>query len=200
LISYLVKTDTDFDTLFSDTELSITEFIMNRCHYHQWFEREICPNCTGRDVQRLQALLNLKYELTLAEDGIYGRKTIDVIEQIQMNSNLPVTGICDRRTLYIIENEPDGEPPRHGIKKIYQNKQLLQFLVLAIPLLVMAIALWKPELIGFIFHQDRLKILFFVSCVVWFLLVVDKILGLEISQILIELTKFLRDFLQIHNQ
>lgn len=173
---------------------------MNRWHCHQWFEREICPNCTGKDVQKLQALLNLKYELTLAEDGIYGRKTIDVIEQIQKNSNLPVTGICDRPTLNVIESEPDGDNRRHGIKKTYPNKKILQFFVLAIPLLIMAIALWKPELIAFIFHQDRLRILFFVSCVVWFLLVVDKILGLEVSQILTELTKYLRDFLQIHNQ
>ena len=173
---------------------------MNRWHYHRWFEREICPNDTGDDVQKLQALLNLKYELTLIEDGIYGRKTIDVIEQIQKNSNLPVTGICDRPTLNVIESEPDGDNRRQGTKKKYSNKKLLQFFVLAIPVSIMAIFLWKPELMAFIFHQDRLKILFFVSCLVWVLLIVDKIFGLEISQILTELTKYLRDFLQIHNQ
>lgn len=165
-----------------------------------WFNREIRLNDIGDDVQKLQALLNQKYRTKLIEDGIYGMITMELIQRIQYNEGLPVTGICDLRTLSIIKNEPDGEFPRHSIKKKYQNKQLLQFLVLAIPLSVMAIFLWKPDLINFIFRKNEIGIIFFVSCTFWALLIIDKITGVEVSsQVLTELIRYLRDFLQLHN-
>lgn len=65
----------------------------------------------------------------------------------------------------------------------------------------MAVFLWKPDLISLIFRKNGLGIIFFVSCVFWALLIIDKIFGLEVSsQVLTELIRYLRDFLQLHNQ
>ena len=165
-----------------------------------WFYREIRLNDIGDDVQQLQALLNQKYRTKLIEDGIYGVITMRLIERIQLNGGLRVTGTCDRRTLNIIENEPDGESPRHGIKKKHQNKQLLQLLILAMPLLIMVVFLCKPDLINLIFRKNGLGIIFFVSCMFWALLIIDKITGVEVSsQVLTEFIRYLRDFLQLHN-
>ncbi|WP_158500426.1 peptidoglycan-binding protein [Xenococcus sp. PCC 7305] len=164
--------------------------------------RELCLNDIGQDVRQLQTLINQKYGLTLIEDGIYGKKTLEVIEQIQTNSNLSVTGICDRHTLKVIEQEKDwdyrGQMRKH--KNKYLNKNLLRFVILIMPLLIMAIFLLRPDLIAFIFHKDRLKIFFFVSCVAWISLIVNHVFGLEVNQLLTELLRYFRDFIKLYNQ
>ncbi len=170
------------------------------------FDREIRPNHTGDDVQQLQVLLNLNFGTLLIEDGIYGRKTIEIVKQIQTKRNLPVTGICDRQTLRVIENEKNCDEDwnenldNHRTFNTRQRKSL-QFLILAMPLLIMLFFLWKPDLINLIFRKNGLGIIFFVSCMFWALLIIDKITGVEVSsQVLTELIRYLRDFLQLNNQ
>ena len=171
----------------------------------RWFGRKIRLNDTGGDVKKLQALINQKYGTELIEDGIYGRITIEVTKQIQTNSNLPVTGICDRQTLRVIENERNYDEDwndyhNHGVSN-NRKRQLFQFLILAMPLSIMAVLLWNPELISLIFRRNGLGIFFFVSCVFWILLITDKVFGLGVSsQVLTELIRYLKDFLQLHNQ
>ncbi|MEM9271863.1 MAG: peptidoglycan-binding domain-containing protein [Cyanobacteria bacterium P01_F01_bin.143] len=164
--------------------------------------RELCLNDVGQDVRQLQAQLNQKYGLTLIEDGIYGKKTLEVIKHIQNNSNLSVTGICDRHTLQVIEQEKDWDyrGQRRKQKNKYLNKKLLRFLILAMPLLIMAIFLLNPNLIALIFHKDRVRIFFFISCIAWISLIVNHIFGLEVNQLLTELLRYFRDFIQLYNQ
>ena len=73
-----------------------------------WFEdqieitfilrRVLKKGCKGDDVKYIQKLLNDKYKFGLAEDGIYGSKTVKAVKELQRVARLDVDGKVGKQT------------------------------------------------------------------------------------------------------